>query len=222
MSDSLLVLRLDVRSRKIDTVAAVKALDNRLPQSGSRGLGIPFPRPVPFSPTDAWAVAADGRIALARAAGPRVEWITAGRRLIRGPVIAFSPDRVTDADKRAFANRFGREELLVGTTTRRDGSTTTRVQRGWGEVGTSWFFWPDRKALFERDGLHVSMSGEAWLERAVPAGEPRVVDVFGPDAVWRRRIVLPRGRSIVGFGAGAVYLKVLSPSGKVTLERYRL
>lgn len=221
MSDSLLVLRLDLKRPKTDTVASVKALEMRVSPPGTGGGGASLPRQVAFGVTDAWAVAPDGRVVVARATGPRLEWISAARGVVKGPVVTFSPIQVTDSDKSAFADRFSRTALIV-TTEGRNGVVTRRVRRGMDRVSLSWFMWPDRKAPFDQDGLHVSPTGEAWLERAVASGESKSVDVFGPDAVWRRRIILPRGRSIIGFGAGVVYLQKLSPSGKVTLERYRL
>ncbi|HEX9894918.1 MAG TPA: hypothetical protein VGA78_13395, partial [Gemmatimonadales bacterium] len=66
----------------------------------------------------------------------------------------------------------------------------------------------------------VSPEGDAWVERHLPAGSPRQFDIFGGDGKIKRRVILPAGRELIGFGKGAVYLKETTEDDLVFLERY--
>ena len=64
----------------VDSVGAFKRASITVEFSG-RGVGT---RPVPLSPTDAWGVAADGRVVVARVGDYRVEWIAADGTVTSG------------------------------------------------------------------------------------------------------------------------------------------
>ena len=68
----------------------------------------------------------------------------------------------------------------------------------------------------------ICPAGEAWVERSVPAGAPRIMDVFDAAGVLKGRITLPAGRRLVGFGNGVVYLRHSDESDLQHLERYRI
>ena len=83
--------------------------------------------------------------------------------------------------------------------------------------------WPAAKPAFTGQGVSVSAEGEAWVERSVAAGAPREYDVFGPDARLKRRIVLPKDRTVIGFGPGTVYVQYTDPDDELKyLEAYRI
>jgi hypothetical protein len=66
----------------------------------------------------------------------------------------------------------------------------------------------------------VSLEGDAWVERYVAAGSAREFDVFGPDGKLERRVILPVGRRLAGFGKGVVYLRHTTEDELQYLERY--
>jgi hypothetical protein len=80
--------------------------------------------------------------------------------------------------------------------------------------------WPTAKPAAR--SVTVAPTGEAWVERYVAARTPREFDVFGADGKMVRKVVLPAGRRLVGFGKGVVYLKETTADELSYLERYRL
>jgi hypothetical protein len=71
--------------------------------------------------------------------------------------------------------------------------------------------------------MWISVEGNAWVERSVPAGQPRVYDVFGSDGRLQRAVILPVERRVLGFGPGVVYVQHTdADDGLQYLERYRI
>lgn len=221
--DSAAVVRYDRVRNAFDTVATVKLADVKESSSGSAANRNVMIRPVPLSPEDAWMVAPDGRIAAARVSDYRLEWIRPGAVPVRGPANPFRPVPVRDADRKEWME--GLASGLAVAVENRNGQTNVTFSRGGmrrgGDPNPADFEWPAHKPPFTSGGVFVSTEGEAWVQRHVPAGEPRTFDVFGADGKLIRRVVLPRGRQLVGFGRGMVYLRETTDDGLVYLERYR-
>jgi hypothetical protein len=222
--DSAAVLRYDRARDATDTVTTVKRPDVRESSSGGPSNRNVTVRPVPLSPEDAWNVAPDGRIAVARVGDYRMEWIRPGATPVRGPANSYRPVPVREADKREWM-----ESLANGLAVRvenRDGQTNVSFSRGGMRQGgtprSGDFQWPAHKPPFASSGVFISAEGDAWVQRHVPAGEPRLFDVFGPDGALQQRVILPADRTLVGFGRGVVYLRETTEDGLMYLERYRL
>ena len=81
--------------------------------------------------------------------------------------------------------------------------------------------WPAAKPPFVENGVWVTPEGEMWVERSVPAGSPRIMDVFDTAGVLKSQVVLPAGRRVTGFGPGVVYLRQADDDGLLWLERYK-
>ena len=62
--------------------------------------------------------------------------------------------------------------------------------------------------------------GELWVERHVPFGEPVTFDVFDESGRLSKKVVLPEGRQIIGFGRGTLYAVTVDEDGLQWLERY--
>lgn len=102
LPDSVLLLRLDRRTGRVDTLARLKqARPNILiDREGSRIKSVNI-RKVPFMPHDDWAVFPDGRVILVRTDPFRIDQRAAGGALTRGPRIAYLPIPVVEADRGA-------------------------------------------------------------------------------------------------------------------------
>lgn len=223
--DSGVVLRYDRAKEAIDTVAWVKLAEMKVTTSGSASNRSVSMNPIPLSPDDQWGVSPDGRIAVARTGDYHLEWITPGRPAVRGPAVPWKPVPIREADKQEWAsdmasglsimvtNDNGRMSVRMGRggPTRQDRDREERIRS---------LDWPASKPAFR--AVRVSLEGDAWVERYVAAGAPREFDVFGPDAKLKRRVILPAGRRLAGFGKGVVYLRHVTEDELQYLERYRL
>ncbi len=220
-ADSAPVVRWDRARDVMDTVARVGLPEVKVNTSGGSGNRSVTMRSVPLSPQDAWAVAPDGRVALARAAGYRLEWMGTDGKVARGPANDYRPVPVRDPEKREWMEQAANGLSVMMTN--ENGRMSVRFGRGGSQRSDpdpSQYEWPASKPPFS--AVMVSAEGEAWVERSVAAGSPRVYDVFGPAATMTRSIVLPAGRRVVGFGPGVVYAQQTDQDGLQYLERYRI
>jgi hypothetical protein len=220
LPDSGAVVRFDRASGVVDTIAAVKLPGIRRITSG--GGDNVMMRPQPLTPEDAWAVAPDGRVAVARSADYHVEWVQPDGRVVRGAPVSYRPVAVGRADKEEWVEGLGNGISISVMIA--DGEQ--RISMGRGGAGQSpdidSFEWPEVKPPFTSRGLHVTPGGDLWVQRSVPAGAPRVFDVFGADAQLKGKVELPPGRTIAGFGRDRLYAVRTDDMGLQWLEVYRL
>ena len=222
--DSAAVIRWTRAGDKTDTVAKVKLPESKVTSSGGANSRSVSMRGLPLSAEDVWSVAPDGRIVVVRATDYHLEWIRPGGAVTRGPANEWKPVPVRDADKREWSAQM-RSTGLTTQVQSQDGRMSVRIGRGVGRnnpAGTDIedLEWPATKPAVSR--VRVSPEGDAWVERHVAAGTPRLFEVFGPDARLKRRVYLPAGRELIGFGKGVVYLRERTEDDLVYLERYKL
>lgn len=201
------ILRLDAEKQTIDEVAVLRGPVRRTVGGGD---GVVFSRSIVGSPADGWGVAADGRVAVVRADPYRVEWCGRDGKVTRGPVIAYSPLPMTDADRDHYRRTLGRDGASVGMSggARTDSAATEML-------------FASTKAPFDPDDVAVSPDGRVWVARSGLLGEAmRTFDVF--DAAGRPvdRIALPARGRLVGFGSGAIYVRYPAAAGTVELRKY--
>jgi len=225
LPDSAFVLRWDRGTGALDTLTMIKEQElTRTSSGGPNNQNISI-TPIPMSPQDGWNVALDGRIALIRTAGFRAEWITPDGRSILGPENDVTTGRVRRADKVAYMERMQRNSLGVEVTSV-NGNITTAFRRGMrgqsDEPNVDGLDWPNSLPAFQASGILVSRSGNMWVERFVSAGDAPVYDVFNDRAELEKRVVLPAGRSVVGFGDGVVYLVRYDEFDLQWLEKYQI
>ncbi|MEJ2238499.1 MAG: hypothetical protein P8X82_09405 [Gemmatimonadales bacterium] len=70
--------------------------------------------------------------------------------------------------------------------------------------------------------MEVSGTGELWVRRYGRADAAPAFDVFDGDGKLVKRILLPEGREVVGFGVGVVYLVRIDEFDLPWLEKYQL
>jgi hypothetical protein len=220
--DSASVVRWDRTRARFDTVAKVKLPAISVQSSGPANNQSQRMRPRPYPAQDIWTVAPDGRVVLVRAKDYHVDIVGADGRMIHGRPVTFSPVAIKDADKREWVAEQGNG--LRVSMQNRNGQMSMSFGRGRGandgdEEAIAETEWPASKPPFV--ATWVTPEGQIWVERSVPSGSPRNIDVFDGTGNLVSRVVLPVGRRVAGFGAGVVYLRASDQNDLQWLERYR-
>lgn len=219
-SDSGQIIRYDRATGKSDTLGAVLVPKPAVVASGSannRNVNI---RQVPMAPEDAWGVAPDGRVGIARVRTDQVEWILPGGKTVTGPKLPYAPIKVTDADKKAWQEQTARGGIMVsnenGRVTAGPAPSTPRP------IDPS-IEWPATKPPFPRSAVRVAPTGELWLLRSRPASDPTpLYDLFDGQGRLVKQVRLPANTRLVAFGKDVVYLVRRDADDLEYLERYRL
>jgi hypothetical protein len=220
--DSAPIARLDRSTGAIDTVGFLE-IELLVQASGSRtseGMAWRGLQRAVYPLADAWAVSADGRVAVARSAEYRVEWLLEGGRSLVGPRIEYEPVPVTQEDKDAWADRMSRSTavmMVAGGGGGRSGSRAVNLPR----PDPDEMEWPEVKPPFPREAVTVTPEGEAWVRRHTAHGEPQTYDVFNASGKLVKQVVLPEGRTVLGFGRGTLYTFWMDQDELQWLERYR-
>ena len=89
------------------------------------------------------------------------------------------------------------------------------------------FEWAEDLPPFHPEGARVSLTGELWIERYLPADSLPQMVVFDQEALLKGAVELPPGRKLIGFGAGPdgeerIYLVRTDEYDLKWLERYRV
>jgi len=221
--DSAAIVRVDRATDAIDTVGSYLVEARNVQQTGQR-ISV---SPIPLSPEDAWGVASDGSIALARAAEYRLDWIAPDGTLQVGAPMAFEPLPLGQADKEEWDMERGRNAGLMVSISMGGGSVQTNFQRGGGgrglgETDFDAFEWPETLPAVYSGRLPIDQEDRAWVRRRMGAGMPTTYDVFDRSGALVRTVDLGRDRVIVGFGANAVYVVAYDPFDLNYLERYAM
>ncbi|HXG43625.1 MAG TPA: hypothetical protein VNJ71_02590 [Gemmatimonadales bacterium] len=213
LPDSTAVLRWDRAANRVDTVAKVKIPATRVNVSGDQRARMVMMRPQPYAPEDDWAVAADGRVAIARVSDYHIEWVDDGRRIAGAPV-PYPRRRVTEADRTRYLAELRSNRNRVVVTRGPTGGRAPEVRIP--EPGAEDFVWPEYLPPFRR-GMLISPEGQAWVPRH---DEAPVYDVFDSRGNLAARLELPPGRRLVGLGRGVLYAIRTDSDGLQWLERY--
>jgi len=228
VADSSQILRYDLETEAVDTLASVKLIDRTRRTSGGAGNQNVSISPIPLSPADAWGVAADGRVVAARSVPGSaefwVEWIAPDGEVTRGPAYAYSPVDTGRAGMEGW--RDAQAETGGGMTIQveqSNGNFDMRAGRGGapGNDDLDGYQWPDSKpAFFQR--IPVDPTGRAWVRRHNAAGDAPTYDLFDGSGTRTATIELPMERRVVAFGEGVVYVVRMDEFDLQYLERYGL
>jgi hypothetical protein len=220
--DSVALIRWDRAANRLDTLARVKIASIKMQISGTSNARAVMMRPQPYAAADEWAVAPDGRVAVARVGDYHIDWI--GTPVVHGAPVRFDPLTVTDADKQAYMNAMknSRNRIVVNQGGPGRGSQEIKPP----EPSAAEFEWPAVKPPFRagrgQRASFVTPEGELWLARSTPAQDSTpVFDVFNGQGALSGRVTLPLGRRMVGIGRSAVYAVRIDEDGLQWLERYR-
>jgi hypothetical protein len=103
MPDSTFLVRVDLATRKLDTVGVIRIPKVKLDMKTDDRGGMSITSQInPLPVVDEWAVTPDGAIALIRGRDYHVDWINPDGTKVSAPKIPFDWQRLTDEDKVAF------------------------------------------------------------------------------------------------------------------------
>jgi hypothetical protein len=215
-SDSVVVIRFDDRTQRVDTLAVIKGSTPR--QNTQRpGMG-----QVIFAPQDVWNVTPEGRLVIVRAGDYHVEWRNTDGKVTSGPPIAFDRRAVTMEDRVEYIKRFlagasisgkGADQGLSPLPAEMQGEKRAREMAEYHEHATEH---PPFNATTPLFGL----DGSLWVERDVRLGQPQTWDVIGQDGKVKARVQMPRGRRLQSLSARWIYAVNTDEDGLQHLERY--
>jgi hypothetical protein len=200
--DSIAVLRIGLRTGKVDTVANLSS-----PEYGDAVFGEETQQAaVVFAPNDFFGVLPDGSAWLARGRQNRVDWRSPDGKWTRGAPHEYTKVPVTQAD---------RDRVLAQV--REHGKQFGMPQ----ELSIKYPFAATKPPF---DFALGRPSGEVWLQRPrAQEDAPLVYDVFNRAGKWQRAVEFPKGASLAGFGpAGAVYGSIKESSGQRTIGKFKL
>ena len=181
---------------------------------------------------DDWAVGTDGRLAVIRTNGFSVDWHFPDGQVSQGPpndVENFALNRQTMES--AVDTRNATAIWMYTLMDAASGKVSNRViQRGVPEgsrVGVDDFTWPETLPINRVGGVRISPSGEVWVERLMPFGEPARFEVFDDNGTHRGFLELPSNSRIIGFRDrtetdNIAYVARTDNVGLIWLDRYRV
>lgn len=217
--DSIALLRWDRRGAQFDSITRLPLPQTSVMQLGSGAGSFRGPARVnPYPAEDVWTVSPDGQVAFVRAAPYRVDWVREDGRVRRGPVVPYTPVRVTDDDKRAWEERPTGHGAVIAIGGSGGGSRSRSITIP--QPSADEAEWPEVKPAFPERAARTTPEGELWVERHVRYGEPARYDVFDAQGRRVRQVELPADRRLIGFGAGTAYLVHEDADGLQWLERY--
>lgn len=222
--DSGAILRVGLTTAAVDTVARYKLREYEVTETDDGTYVIP----VRLSPQDAWGVAPDGSVVVARAGHYGVNWLAPNGTVTYGDTIPYEPVPVTRADMAEDLRAAGRHGgISMDSGVREDGTRTTSFSRGgFGppdeEVDYGDYTWHDVKPAFHNAVVRVDPVGRAWVRRHLPAGSGTRYDLFDRSGQLVRALTLEGDRIVAGFGPAHAYIVTYDEVDLAYLERYGL
>ena len=220
-SDSAAVARWDRSGSGVDTVAMLtnyRKLDGAVTKLGGGGASFSFAGR-PYNRSDAWDVAANGDVVIARADPYQIEVHSPDGSVVVGPPVPYEPVPITQEDKEAWADGLAGARVSIISRSGESGGGGGALELPRPEIDD--VDWPQVKPPFPGEAVRVTSTGEIWVQRHVELGAPETYDVF--DSTGRRleQVILPEGRRLVGFGREVVYLVRTDEYDLQWLERHR-
>lgn len=228
--DSVEILRAGPVGASTEGLVRVKLPGVQTQTAGGAGNASFRVTPIPLSPVDAWGIAPNGAVAVARSNPYRLEWVQPDGRRLSGPPVSYRPVRIRQAEQEEWELERERSGGGIGVAmTMENGRMSVSFGRGGALRGAgaqrpdlSTLPWPEEKPPFVGGAVWVDGTGRAWVRRSLPAGEPALYDVFDGGGRLEAQVRFPEGRRLVGFGNGTLYAVHVDAMDLQTLERYRL
>jgi len=224
--DSANILRIDWEARTADPVARFKIQYVTQQRSGSGNSQAVAIAPIPLSPEDAWGVAPDGSVILARSIDYHIERVSPDGTVVQGPGIPVEPVRIGTPEKEEYLAEQGRAGGGISVSVQAvDGQMSmsfARGGRGTEDREIDQYTWPEVEPPFYGGRIPVDPDGRAWVRRHVEAGEPTTYDVFDTSGNRVGTVLLDGGKRVVGFGTNSVYVVAYDEFDLNYLERYAM
>jgi len=225
--DSGAVLRIARGTLALDTVATFKLEDRTITRSGGPNNQNVSMSPVPLSPEDAWGVAADGSVAVARSIDYHVEWFGPDGNVTSGSPKPFDPVSIGTSEKEEWSRAETQTGggLSISVMMNNDQMQTNFGRGGQGRDGDDdldRYDWPETKPPFYGGRLAVDPSNRVWVRRHVEAGEDATYDLFDRSGEFVATYTLGNNKRVIGFGASGVYVVSYDEFDLNYLERYAM
>ena len=249
--DSGMVVRFDLVTRKVDTVAkfVVPSFVFHISREDGWTTATTIVNPIPW--TDDWALLADGSVAIVHGREFGVDMFDAKGTLARTAKLPFDWERLNDADKTAVldsaerAMKAANPDIVIRSASSSNADTThhvlrrlpppdATVPRNTGVAGgrpinasrvtefVSLDEMPDYRPAFRLAAARGDADGNLWIRTTKIMDGGAVYDVVNRQGALIDRIQVPPGRVIAGFGpGGVVYMGVLDGT-TARIERAQL
>ena len=215
LADHHAIERLDISTRKRDTVAmwpARKDANARL----IAGVGVVTqPRMQPWAAWEHWVVSPNGGIAFVFHDPYRVDFVGNDGRIVQNKPIPYERVKVDDALKKQYREE---RERPVMAMTGRGGQSSMQMMKMPFREPTEWpeFLPPyNGTSVFAPDGL-------LWIPRLTAAGRPTLYDIVNGRGVVVERVELPPRSKLIGFGTNTVYIVRFDADDLQYLQRHAL
>lgn len=225
MPDSAYIARYDRGTGAVDTMGMVKLpeMERETTSGGMVSIG-----PRPMTPQDEWAVGADGTAVVVRGNDYSVDHYRPDGTFVDGPPNTVERLSVGQAEKEEWVNGMGADGIAVSMMRTTSGGTSMSLSRGGmgmrggDEPGVNDYEFPDVLPIFRQSRMRVAPNGNSWVERWMEADSPPTFEIFDPQGVRIGTVQLPKGRRLIGFGDGTIYVVRIDEVDLRWLERYRL
>jgi hypothetical protein len=224
LPDSADILRINRATQTTEQAAKFKIQDMTQTTSGGANNQNIAISPIPLSPEDAWGVAEDGSVILARAGSYYLERIGPAGTTSRGDPIPFEPISIRTAEKEEYVAELGRTGggIRVGVQMNNGQLSMNFARGGGGNREIDQYTWPEVKPPLYSGRIPVDPMGRAWVRRHVEAGEPTTYDVFDGNGSRLGTVLLDHGKRVIGFGPSGIYVVSYDEFDLNYLERYAM
>ncbi len=225
--DSAQIVRWDRNAKRIDTLGKV-ATGMTINMSGSSSNMRVMISNKPWTPSPAWVVLPDGRVAVVQPTPYRVDIIGNNKMVTQGPVQPYTPIKVTAAERDAFRKGQGSGGGVAVTRSiggAGGGTFTSASPAPARPPSTPDSDFPATMPPFTGQGgssVMASPGGEIWVLRTRPASDKAPsYDIFNSSGVLTGKATLKPNSAVVGFGAGVIYVARQDPEDDLRyLEKY--
>jgi hypothetical protein len=230
--DSSPIVRADFDTRKVDTIATIKALNptSKMSMAPDKDGNLAMKMTLnPLDTGDEWAMLTDGTIAIVRAHDYHVDFVDPDGTKRSAPKMPFDWMRLTDEQKQFKIDSI-RPELDKQMKAQGVNLPTIPTPNGPKKIVLAFDFVPlkeiaDYEPPVSPGSVKADLNNQLWIVPRTASGAGNAglrYDIVNRQGELVERVQFPKGKVLAGFGPGGlVYL--LNTDGKTaTLERATL
>jgi hypothetical protein len=211
-ADSLLVLRLDRATQRVDTIARIRGQGPQAAATSRMGVGAPAVAS-PYTSEDLAVVFADGWVAVAYTSPYRVDWRMPAGRWVRGAPLPFTGRNLNDREKCA---------VYLQLADRAYGNCGPAMVRQWPGVLPPFLPWTRRGQTAPLSPTVLAIPDGRLLIRRAPSpnSTATMYDIVDRRGALVGVLALPSREAVIGFGVRSVYVLATDSDGIQSLRRH--